>query len=505
MWLFLNETEMGPQTGRDLNTFIASYRGHFQPLLEFPMDIVIGVGGKTIRFEKGEEDSFFDTLVSSQEMSFMWRNGFDVQALTDMTHLPIEVTVFNAESNSVENIQTFEPTPNFPWNENDSMKPTTQKYKRNKMKLIKYKNQHFNLIVDEHDEIVKMLVPEIKSQQHVKEKDTEKEENSATKELSQRLKVAEKLNSELKQKLKVSEESRTKLQNDHKEAMKEIGRMKEVTEKYRIENKTLSEYKNIICKENKTTSAPHVKEGLPPGPVSEVSLPAASEVQPPDHQSISPPAVVSPPQASAKVAPEPTTPYPAPWTTVPSSNRRKPVRTGNGSESNQINCPKCYFQSNCKDEMANHFKMSHLPKGDTNKVVIRTEKMACRNCKIEFSNYWSLMNHRRDNHPTDKACRYDLEDRCKHSSEECWYNHKNGRGPSNQTKHLNVNECFECKLKLRNKHELMMHKKVEHVDQCKPCEKYLKNECTRENTCWYPHTESQDFHTNQLNNRPPIN
>ena len=68
MWLFLNETEMGPQTGRDLNTFIASHRTHYGPLMELPMDIIIGVGGKIIRFDKGEEDSFFDTLVSSQEM-----------------------------------------------------------------------------------------------------------------------------------------------------------------------------------------------------------------------------------------------------------------------------------------------------------------------------------------------------------------------------------------------------------------------------------------------------
>ena len=58
MWIFLNETQMGPQTGRDLNTFIASHRGHYQPLLEFPMDIVIGVGGKNIRFGKCEENCF---------------------------------------------------------------------------------------------------------------------------------------------------------------------------------------------------------------------------------------------------------------------------------------------------------------------------------------------------------------------------------------------------------------------------------------------------------------
>ena len=441
-------------------------------------------------------------------MSFMWRNGFDIQALTDMTNLPIEVTLFNALTNSVENIQTFQPTPDFPWKENDAMKPTTQKYKRDFMKLINYKNQHFNLIIDENDEIVKMLVPEVHTKQHTEQRETEKQENYPFLEISERLKTAEKSNKELKDRLKVSEEYKNKLQIDHKEAIKEIGRMKEVVEKFKMENKTLSEYKIMMNKE-KPTPAPSVAADLLPGPVIkgpvQVPHPEAEVEKGPVHQTTSLPAEVNSSKTSSEVESEPTSSSPAPWTLVPPSNRKKPTRTGSGSENNQRNCPKCYFQSNCKDEMDNHYKMSHVPKEDTNKVVIRTEKMTCRNCKVELLNYWSLINHRRDNHPTDKACRYDLEDRCKHSSEECWYQHKNGRNTHNKTQLSNSNECFECKLKFKNKHELMMHKKIQHIEHCKPCDKYQKNECTRENTCWYPHTQNLDFHKSQLNSRPPIN
>ena len=235
MWIFMDEIEMGPQTSRDLNTFIASHRGHFQPLLEFPMDIVIGVGGKVIRFEKGEEDSFFNMLVSSQEMSFMWRNGFDLQALTDMTNMPIEVTLFDTETNTVENVQTFQPTPNFPWSENDPTKPTNQKFHRKIMKLLNYKNMHFNLIIDENDEIVKMLVPDEKTQQHVKQIEPENGESVQIKELTDKLKIAEKYSKELKEKLSISEDAKTKLKIDHKEAMKEVGKMKESVEKYKLE------------------------------------------------------------------------------------------------------------------------------------------------------------------------------------------------------------------------------------------------------------------------------
>ena len=191
MWIFLNETEMGPQTDRDLNTFIALYRDHYEPLMEFPMDIVIGVGGKRIRFEKGEEESFFNPLVSSQEMSFMWRNGFDIQALTDMTNMPIEVTLYDPATHLVENIQTFQPSPNFPWKENDSTKPVTHKYNKTMIKFINYKNTHFNLIVGEDDVIVNMLVPKENVTQNFLNKEVQSEENQVVKDLRERLKVCE--------------------------------------------------------------------------------------------------------------------------------------------------------------------------------------------------------------------------------------------------------------------------------------------------------------------------
>ena len=522
MWLFLNEKEMGPQTSWDLNTFIATYRGHFQPLLEFPMDIVIGVGGKSIRFEKGEEDSFFDTLVSSQEMSFMWRNGFDIQALTDMTNMPIEVTLFDTETNSVENVQTFQPTQNFPWNENDPTKPTKQKYNRKIMRLINYKNLHFNLIIHENDQIVQMLVPEKNTQQHVKERECVNEESVKINELTERLKKAEKSNKELKETLKICEDSKVKLKTDHKEAMEEVGKMKESVEKYKLEIKTLTQYKNMICKENPTTPASCVDQeavqlpelllqGPSPAPnqgaVKHPKLLVQGPPPAPYQGAVqrTEPLVQGPPPAPHQVLPQPTSKEPAPWTTVLPSNRKSPKRTGSGSESNQRNCPKCYFQSNCNEEMNNHYNMSHVPSGEKNTIAIRTEKLTCRNCKVEFENYWSMMNHRRDNHPTDRSCRYDLEDRCKHSAEECWYKHKSGRNPKIPTESSHINKCFECKMTFRNRNELMMHKKVEHVELCKPCEKYSKNECTRANTCWYPHTPNQDFHINQLNARPPIN
>ena len=68
-----------------------------------------------------------------------------------MTDMPIEETLFDPQTNSVENVQTFQPTLNFHWKEYDSIKPTKQKSYINIMEMINYKNQHFNLIVDEEN------------------------------------------------------------------------------------------------------------------------------------------------------------------------------------------------------------------------------------------------------------------------------------------------------------------------------------------------------------------
>ena len=379
------------------------------------------------------------------------------------------------------------------------------------MKLINYKNQHFNLIVDEDDEIVKMLVPEGKKHHSVKVGEIGSKDGHVVKDLEERLKIAEEEKKDLAVKLKIAEESKTKLRNDHKEAMKEVGRMKETIEKYKIENKTLAEYKSMISKNVAPTPDPCQPPKLPAHELPSPKLPApelpAADLQVHQQATSASPGDLPPHQSGV----QPSSNNPAPWTLVPPSlHRKKVTRTGSGSESNQRNCPKCYFQSNCKDEMDNHYKMSHVPQGESMNIAIRTEAMICRNCKVEFKNYWSLMNHRRDNHPTEKACRYDLEDRCKHNDNECWYKHKNKNNPNmhspnasqNQT---NINECYDCKLKFRNKNELMMHKKIQHIEKCKPCDKYFKNLCTRESTCWYPHIQNQDFHENQLNSRPPIN
>ena len=49
----------------------------------------------------------------------------------------------------------------------------------------------------------------------------------------------------------------------------------------------------------------------------------------------------------------------------------------------------------------------------------------CNICRDEFSDWWNLMNHRRDTHPERRRmCRNDLKGICSYESSECWWKHR---------------------------------------------------------------------------------
>ena len=79
----------------------------------------------------------------------------------------------------------------------------------------------------------------------------------------------------------------------------------------------------------------------------------------------------------------------------------------------------------------------------------KESQFVCRSCKENFGAKWQLMNHRRDNHPTNKMGFYYAENECSFSASQCWYKHKENissttsgiRSSNHQTKEL---KCFTC-------------------------------------------------------------
>ena len=78
----------------------------------------------------------------------MWRGSIDVVAICNLTQL--QVNIFDPEKGAVVERQSYEPVVDFPWLVEAANKPSklfsNQKIKT--MKLISYKETHFNIITD---------------------------------------------------------------------------------------------------------------------------------------------------------------------------------------------------------------------------------------------------------------------------------------------------------------------------------------------------------------------
>ena len=93
--------------------------------------------------------------------------------------------------------------------------------------------------------------------------------------------------------------------------------------------------------------------------------------------------------------------------------------------SKQWNCDQCDFQASSRSILMNHCKLTkgHQPSKQRQRQG-QTGVLECYTCKSEFRNYHDLMEHRKEEHPSHKKCRYFIKGECKFSSHECWYLHE---------------------------------------------------------------------------------
>ena len=121
---------------------------------EFPLTVKIGINGDTKTFRKGEEGSFFDWLTGSPDSFYMWRGCVDVIGICNLYQMDVDIIV-HMEGTSLE-VRHFCPDTNFPWNENDKLKPDNPSVRNYpKMTVPNYKDLHFNLVVDKENMVAK--------------------------------------------------------------------------------------------------------------------------------------------------------------------------------------------------------------------------------------------------------------------------------------------------------------------------------------------------------------
>ena len=112
----------------------------------------------------------------------------------------------------------------------------------------------------------------------------------------------------------------------------------------------------------------------------------------------------------------------------------------------------------------------------------------CYTCKKEFESYWHLMNHRREEHPSNRVCRYFKQGSCDFEDGECWCKHTTKT--MQQKEQLEDYSCKECEHKFETKKDVMKHKKMVHGGFVSICKNFAQGKCDYdENSCWFKHTE----------------
>ena len=163
------------------------------------------------------------------------------------------------------------------------------------------------------------------------------------------------------------------------------------------------------------------------------------------------------------------------------------------------NCNDCSYQGYTSDDLMNHLKLTgHLPsktvevRKASNKDI--SDRRKCYTCDLELDNVFSLMEHRRNMHPSNQKCRNFPDGKCIYGK-RCWFIHDEELMELDESSNNAVVLEFNCKLCencFSTKDHLMKHKKKEHVNFVPHCEMYARANCRRnDDQCWYLHNKSQ--------------
>ena len=93
------------------------------------------------------------------------------------------------------------------------------------------------------------------------------------------------------------------------------------------------------------------------------------------------------------------------------------------------------------------------------------------------------MNHQKENHPSQRPCRYNLQNTCKFSAEVCWFRHTGGSEVNAE-----VVSCYNCANTFKNQTDMMIHRKKDHSTIIRICSNFKNNQCRfGDEKCWFVH------------------
>ena len=438
--------------------------------------------------------------------------------------------------------QLYKPDPEFPFLEGDANAPNNNNYQP--MKLLNYKNCHFNLIVNKEHMLVKQKhcpekpenpanVPksidkrkggETKEPEHKREeekeprreesKESQKDQNYLCTECSEKYTNKSDIDSHMKgehkdayirileNKIKEVEASRELAQKGQQQCEDNVCKLTEDIEKLKIVNKELSSLKKTK------------KAYIPKSPgddydqLDEVELDSEKELIRAKQSGFRRSSPMN--QATQmftctecnstlkdKISLEEhlknhkksQLKCPMCEKLFKEEGDLKFHRTYEHMERSQWNCMDCSFQSHNKELLKNHVNIRHTK--DSEKIEVE-----CDECDKKFRSSWNLKNHIRDDHGKKQDCSFYRANRCNYGN-SCWNLH-------NDSPNTELFTCFSCKEGFNTLNGLMSHRKKKHVELLKQC-KPKSGSCRFENNpdrCWFIHGDFRKVLKHQV---PPGN
>ena len=514
-----------------MNNFIADRWFYYQNKISFPYVRKIGVKGDTIKFEEGEEQQFRQFLRTNRA-AYLWSDCEDLHVISNLYQMQIMVITTKGDEDTHPTVHRIGPDPEL---NNYKLIPEGA---MEEMKLLHYDEQHYNLIISKDSDLAKtgalsefleieneMLLDDEnenvtleeetleeaykQSQKTVENlkrrvKALEKELNEKSSELHEAIDVIENVHEfqsvKSKKRIQVAEEKKefkcekcnSKYTNQtaltkhrslsHENDQQNQDILRELKETQKRKDNIEKEYK--ICEEDlriKTEQLEKCKIEIKDLRTI-VDLRKKLEEKENETSDIVMEDEVKIPN---KVKSKPVNYVPCSFCDYKGENKielRRHMNTKHTDElrvkenikDEEFNCMDCDFQTTSEAYLKNHINIKHT--------------IICRICEMEFKDKRNLLQHRKKEHYSSVApCKKYAENNCPYKNETCFWNHT-------KTSESENIQCFICGKTFRNKIEIMKHRKLEHIEFFKVCNKYQEGKCGfQESFCFFKHDKKEQI------------
>ena len=435
--LFEDEV-FGPKLRKQMNMFFAK---HFYKKYQYKTPCSTAtpfrrkVGHKMVEFKDPEK--LIEWLKTSNEAMYMWSDSEDLVVISDMYQMRIKIVTTKGKND--EN-----PIVNWIYPDKDLEEDAVLKNVEIKdMVLLHDDDVHFNLVVSKDSNLA--ILGSISYRQNIgvlmetktsNLKETETQNDGDTQ------------NKALKKELKETIENRNKFEKLYNECEKALREMCVENEKLKSEVKDLKEILQINTEDlmEKECVYEQRNERDLESHLTKSHDKSYSNCLKRDFESKN---------KSGKISP-----------------------LDEHHDEKEFNCDGCDFQATTQIQLNKHTNLKHRTKEQMTEDVIK-----CKHCDDQFSDIWSLMNHRKLKHADLVAqCKnIKLNGECRFTSEKCWWNHDSKKSNQNA-----VIQCYICKESFTSKSEMMKHRKREHRSRVRKCSKFSENQCPfLDESCWF--------------------